>query len=126
MEGFVKIGRIRSNYTGTWNAETAYTVLEMVKNEAGTASYIAKQDVPAGTPLTDEAYWAMVLDAGDVIAAAEAAATSANNAATSANAAAAAANQAAQGIDAKINTRLGGLSFTVNAEDGGLDIIYTY
>lgn len=81
MEGYTKIGRIRPNYTGTWNAETAYTVLEMVKNEAGTASYIAKQDVPAGTPLTDEAYWAMVLDAGDVIAAAERATADANNAA---------------------------------------------
>lgn len=81
MEGYTKIGRIRPNYTGAWNAETAYTVLEMVKNEAGTASYIAKQDVPAGTPLTDEAYWAMVLDAGDVIAAAEQAAADANKAA---------------------------------------------
>lgn len=81
MEGYTKIGRIRPNYTGTWNAETAYTVLEMVKNEAGTASYIAKQDVPAGTPLTDEAYWAMVLDAGDVIAAAEQATADANKAA---------------------------------------------
>lgn len=81
MEGYTKIGRIRPNYTGAWTAETAYTVLEMVKNEAGTASYIAKQDVPAGTPLTDEAYWAMVLDAGDVIAAAEQAAANANKAA---------------------------------------------
>ena len=81
MEGYTKIGRIRPNYTGTWNAETAYTALEMVKNEAGTASYIAKQDVPAGTPLTNEAYWAMVLDAGDVIAAAEQAAADANKAA---------------------------------------------
>lgn len=81
MEGYTKIGRIRPNYTGTWNAETAYTVLEMVKNEAGTASYIAKQDVPAGTQLTDEAYWAMVLDAGDVIEAAEQAAADANKAA---------------------------------------------
>lgn len=81
MEGYTKIGRIRPNYTGAWNAETAYTVLEMVKNEAGTASYIAKQDVSAGTPLTDEAYWAMVLDAGDVIDAAEKAADRANKAA---------------------------------------------
>lgn len=81
MEGYTKIGRIRPNYTGAWNAGTAYTVLEMVKNEAGTASYIAKQDVPAGTPLTDEACWAMVLDAGDVIDAAEKAAERANKAA---------------------------------------------
>lgn len=81
MEGYTKIGRIRPNYTGAWNAGTAYTVLEMVKNEAGTASYIAKQDVPAGTPLTDEAYWAMVLDAGDVIDAAEKATERANKAA---------------------------------------------
>lgn len=98
MEGYTKIGRIRPNYTGTWNAETAYTVLEMVKNEAGTASYIAKQDVPAGTPLTDETYWAMVLDAGDVIAAAE-------KAADDAHAAAEAANAAREGVEDDLNSK---------------------
>lgn len=85
MEGYTKIGRIRPNYTGAWDSTVNYTALEMVKNEAGTASYIAKKDVPAGTPLTDEAYWAMVLDVSDVIAESVAATERANAAAENAN-----------------------------------------
>lgn len=41
-----------------WDEDTDYTAGTPVKHEGGL--YVAKQDVPAGTPVTDAAYWQYV------------------------------------------------------------------
>lgn len=119
MATTTKLGRVGLVLKGEYSASTQYEHLDVVTHNG--SAYAAKQATKGNAP-PNATYWQALADASG----AAAAATAANNAATSANAAAAAANQAAQGIDAKINTRLGGLSFAANAEDGGLDIIYTY
>ena len=57
MAEYTKIGRIRPDYADTWDASRSYTALEMVKSADSYHAYIAKQDVPAGTPLTNADYW---------------------------------------------------------------------
>lgn len=66
MDGFNLVGRIRPVYKGSWNAETAYAVLETVITEANNAAYIAIKDVPSGTPLTNAEYWGVLIDASDI------------------------------------------------------------
>lgn len=48
---------------GTWSASTAYQRLDVVNYNG--SSYIAKQDVPAGTALTNTTYWQCVAERGD-------------------------------------------------------------
>jgi len=43
-------------FTGLYDATQIYDALDVVDNGSGT-SYIAKKTVPAGTPLTNTAYW---------------------------------------------------------------------
>lgn len=74
-----KLGRIRPVYSGEWNSGKAYTALEMVRTPDGGLSYIAQKDVPAGTPLNNGEYWAVVLDVREVLEAAENAADRINN-----------------------------------------------
>ena len=71
MADYNLVGRIRPVYKGVWNAETAYTVLETVMSTNGHAVYIAVKDVPAGTALTNEEYWGILLDASTVFEAAD-------------------------------------------------------
>lgn len=87
MATYTKIGRIRPDYADGWDPARSYTALEMVKSADNHMAYIAKQDVPAGTPLTDETYWGVVLDVSDVIAESVAATERANAAAEQADAA---------------------------------------
>ena len=68
---YTKLGRIRPVYSGEWSSGRAYTALEMVKTPDGGLSYIAQKDVPAGTPLTNGEYWAVVLDVREVLEAAK-------------------------------------------------------
>lgn len=76
---YTKLGRIRPVYSGEWNSGRAYTALEMVRTSDGGLSYIAQKDVPAGTPLTNSEYWAVVLDVREVLEAAKNAADRINN-----------------------------------------------
>lgn len=76
---YTKLGRIRPVYSGEWNSGRGYTALEMVRTSDGGLSYIAQKDVPAGTPLTNGEYWAVVLDVREVLDAAENAADRINN-----------------------------------------------
>lgn len=57
-----KIGRIRPAYVGEWSSGKSYDALDIVKTANGSMSYIAQKDVPAGTPLSNSSYWALVLD----------------------------------------------------------------
>lgn len=76
---YTKLGRIRPVYSGEWNSGRGYTALEMVRTSDGGLSYIAQKDVPAGTPLTNSEYWAVVLDVREVLEAAKNAADRINN-----------------------------------------------
>lgn len=68
---YTKLGRIRPVHKGVWSADTAYEPLEMVRSADSGISYIANRAVPAGTPLTNGEYWAVVLDVSDVLRAAQ-------------------------------------------------------
>ena len=45
-------------YFGTWNAATAYEALSIVSDAEGVYTYTSKRPVPAGTPVSNTAYWA--------------------------------------------------------------------
>lgn len=79
MEGYTKIGRIRPVFQGLWNSAKNYTVLDMVRSADGAAAYIALQDVPAGTQLTNAAYWGVAVDVSAARDSANAAAAAAKN-----------------------------------------------
>lgn len=66
-EEFIRIGRVAPYYRGIWSASAAYARLDLVGNADRTAAYIARRDVPAGTPLSDGEYWGAVLDVSDVL-----------------------------------------------------------
>lgn len=118
MATITQLGRVGLVLKGEYSAATQYDHLDVVTHEG--SAYVATQSTKGNAP-PNATYWQALADASG----AAAAATSANAAASTANTAAAAATEAAQTIDDKINARLGRLSFAV-AEDGGLDIVYTY
>ena len=45
-------------YFGTWNAATPYEALSIVSDAEGVYTYTSKRPVPAGTPVSNTAYWA--------------------------------------------------------------------
>lgn len=59
---YTKIGRIRPVFKGAWNSAAAYTILDIVHTADGSRAYAAVKDVPAGTQLTNTAYWQPVID----------------------------------------------------------------
>ncbi len=56
--GTVNLGRVRVVPRGAWNSGTTYTILDQVTGPDG--SYLAIQNVPAGTALTNAAFWQVV------------------------------------------------------------------
>ena len=50
---------------GAWSAGTAYEYLNAVTNNG--SSYLALQDVPAGTALSNTSYWMLIAEKGDTI-----------------------------------------------------------
>lgn len=119
MATYTKIGRIRPDYADVWDSARSYTALEMVKSADSYQAYIAKQDVPAGTPLTDEAYWGVVLDVSDVIAESVAATNRANTAAEQADAA----REAIKGDFEELSERTDQLSEEIDIILSGEDIV---
>jgi len=71
---YTKLGRIRPVYSGEWSSGRDYAALEMVKRADGGLTWIARRDVPAGTPPEDGEYWAVVLDVREALAAVQEAA----------------------------------------------------
>ena len=61
---YTPIGRVRPIHRGAHDPSAAYGALDVVRREDGFASYMAKRDVPAGTPLADGAYWGLLSDVG--------------------------------------------------------------
>lgn len=64
---YTNIGRVAPYYKGVWSSSAAYMRLDIVSSADRTTAYIARKDVPAGTALTNTAYWVMVLDLSGVL-----------------------------------------------------------
>ena len=54
--GTLNLGKVRITFGGEWDSSKDYELLTIVNNSYG-VKYISKQNVPAGTPLSDNAYW---------------------------------------------------------------------
>lgn len=54
------LGKVGIQPRGDWDASASYPKLSMVSYSGG--SYLARHDVPAGTPLTNTAYWMPISD----------------------------------------------------------------
>lgn len=54
--------RVLPVHEGDWSENKSYESLSLVYDPESGNSYISRQNVPAGTPLTDEAYWAHSAD----------------------------------------------------------------
>lgn len=67
MSQWQTAGKVRMTPRGIWSASTAYIVLDCVSNIDKTAYYVAKQNVPAGTLLTNTEYWEVVNDISDIV-----------------------------------------------------------
>ena len=57
------VGRVSFIMKGAWNLATAYEKLDAVTNNG--SLYIAKQDVPGGTAITNTTYWVLAVEKGD-------------------------------------------------------------
>lgn len=66
MSQWQTAGKVRMTPRGIWSASTAYVVLDCVSNTDKTAYYVAKQNVPAGTLLTNTEYWEVVNDISSI------------------------------------------------------------
>ena len=60
-------GKVRMTPKGTYDSSVPYEILDIVRNTDGNKVYIAKQDVPAVTPLTNTTYWVNLLDLSDAM-----------------------------------------------------------
>ena len=63
MATWKSAGKVRMTPKGIWDSSSTYEVLDLVSNTNKSIFYIAKQDVPVNIALTNEDYWAIVLDA---------------------------------------------------------------
>lgn len=57
------LGKVSITPKGAWSTSTAYVFLDSVSNNG--SSYLAKQDVPAGTSLSNTDYWLQIAAKGD-------------------------------------------------------------
>lgn len=65
----VNLGRVGFVMQGEHDIEKEYTRLDCVSKDG--VSYIARQRVPAWTPLTDSDYWQLLIDGGKVVSMAQ-------------------------------------------------------
>ena len=70
---YTVIGRIRPRPMGAWNAETEYETLDVAMQPDGAGAFMAIQNVPAGTELSNSGYWLPVVDINAAVDAAKAA-----------------------------------------------------
>ena len=66
MSEWVSAGKVRMTTKGIHDSNISYKILDLVSNSGKSAFYIAKQDVPAGTALTNTEYWENILNTGEV------------------------------------------------------------
>ena len=62
MSTWKTAGKVRMTPKGAWSNSTPYEVLDLVSSPDLKIFYIAKQDVPADTALTNTTYWDEVVD----------------------------------------------------------------
>lgn len=58
MSVITDLGKIILFPVGDWNSSSTYNFLDIVSNNGN--SYVAKQNVPTGTLLTNETYWQLL------------------------------------------------------------------
>lgn len=63
MSTTTNLGKVMVVNKGAWDATATYSILDIVSN-AG-SSYLAKQNVPAGTLVTNTTYWQLIASKGD-------------------------------------------------------------
>lgn len=152
MATAIPMGIVSLKAEGAYAADKLYKKGMWVTSSGSSYAYI--NPIPAaGVPLTDASHWQQIAAQGTTGPSAydaavaggytgteaefnaanagiEAAKENAEIATQEANEAALNANEAAESIPAEvtdqINTRLGGLSLSVDPTDGGLNITYTY
>lgn len=54
---YKQLGKVRPTVEGDWSIGKNYTLLSIVYDEVGNASYISRKDVPAGIQITNKEYW---------------------------------------------------------------------
>ena len=59
-------GKVRMTPKGVYDSTIAYNILDLVSNDDHTMYYMAKQDVPTGTSLTNTTYWEVIMDVSDI------------------------------------------------------------
>jgi len=59
-----QLGKVTVTPKGAWNSTLAYARLDIVTNNG--CSYIAKQDVPAFTDISDGTYWQVLVKAASI------------------------------------------------------------
>lgn len=63
----IPLKRVQPIHRGTHDATKAYETLDIVVNASNTAAYMAVQDVPVGTALTDANYWEAIVNVSGVV-----------------------------------------------------------
>jgi len=63
MSTTTTLGKVCVTPKGAWNSGTAYDLLDIVTNAGG--AYLAKQNVPAGTQLSNQTYWLQITQKGN-------------------------------------------------------------
>jgi len=63
MSATTNLGKVSVTPKGAWASTNTYEILDIVTS--GGSSYLAKQDVPTGVPLTNTSYWIMIAEKGD-------------------------------------------------------------
>lgn len=63
----IPLKRVQPIHRGTHDVTKAYETLDIVVNASNTAAYMAVQDVPVGTALTDTGYWGAIVNVSGVV-----------------------------------------------------------
>ena len=63
----IPLKRVQPIHRGIHDATKAYETLDIVVNASNTAAYMAVQDVPVGTALTDANYWEAIVNVSGVV-----------------------------------------------------------
>ena len=61
------IGKVRMRPKGVFDSSSTYEILDVVYNSDMNRVYIAKQDVPVNSSLSNTTYWIKMLDVSDAM-----------------------------------------------------------
>ena len=60
-------GKVRMTPKGEHDSTVPYNILDVVRNSTGDITYVAKQNVPAGTALSNTDYWEVIVSADGAV-----------------------------------------------------------